>query len=97
MSSHHSSLSFSPLLSCLGGSLPGLQDFNLVLQRYAAERFLYRLSLSTAVDRFTLKGKVFDWIEVSEKREAYGASGVRKRAQESRLRAAQSPRAGLLM
>lgn len=31
-------------------------DFNLVLQRYAVERFLYRLSLSTEVDRFTLKG-----------------------------------------
>lgn len=31
-------------------------EFNLILQRYAAERFLYRLSLSTEVDRFTLKG-----------------------------------------
>ena len=31
-------------------------DFNLVLQRYAAERFLYRLSVSNQVDRFTLKG-----------------------------------------
>ena len=31
-------------------------DFNLVLQRYAAERFLYRLSVSNDVDRFTLKG-----------------------------------------
>ena len=31
-------------------------DFNLVLQRYAAERFLYRLSVSDEVDRFTLKG-----------------------------------------
>lgn len=31
-------------------------DFNLVLQRYAAERFLYRLSASHEVDRFTLKG-----------------------------------------
>jgi hypothetical protein len=31
-------------------------DFNLVLQRYAIERFLYRLSLSSEVDRFTLKG-----------------------------------------
>ena len=30
--------------------------FNNVLQRYAAERFLYRLSVSTEVDRFTLKG-----------------------------------------
>lgn len=31
-------------------------DFNLVLQRYAVERFLYRLSVSSQVDRFTLKG-----------------------------------------
>lgn len=31
-------------------------DFNLVLQRYAAERFLHRLALSSEVDRFTLKG-----------------------------------------
>jgi hypothetical protein len=31
-------------------------DFNLVLQRYAAERFLYRLGVSNEVDRFTLKG-----------------------------------------
>ncbi len=31
-------------------------DFNLVLQRYAMERFLYRLSVSNQVDRFTLKG-----------------------------------------
>ena len=31
-------------------------EFNLVLQRYAVERFLYRLSVSNQVDRFTLKG-----------------------------------------
>ena len=30
--------------------------FNLLLQRYAMERFLYRLSASDEVDRFTLKG-----------------------------------------
>ena len=30
--------------------------FNVVLQRYAAERFLYRLSVSSEVDRFVLKG-----------------------------------------
>ena len=30
--------------------------FNSLLQRYAAERFLYRLSVSAEVDRFTLKG-----------------------------------------
>ena len=30
--------------------------YNLVLQRYAAERFLYRLGVSSEVDRFTLKG-----------------------------------------
>ena len=31
-------------------------DYNRVLQRYAAERFLYRLSASGEVDRFILKG-----------------------------------------
>lgn len=31
-------------------------DYNLVLQRFAIERFLYRLGLSPEVDRFTLKG-----------------------------------------
>ena len=31
-------------------------DFEPVLQRYAVERFLYRLSASDEVDRFTLKG-----------------------------------------
>ena len=31
-------------------------DFNLLLDRYAAERFLYRLSVSGEADRFTLKG-----------------------------------------
>jgi len=31
-------------------------DFNLVLQRFVGERFLYRLGLTREVDRFTLKG-----------------------------------------
>ena len=31
-------------------------DPNLVLTRYAIERFLYRLSISPHVDRFVLKG-----------------------------------------
>ena len=31
-------------------------EFSGVLQRYAAERFLYRLSVSGEVNRFTLKG-----------------------------------------
>lgn len=31
-------------------------DYNLLLQRFATERFLYRLGLSPEVDRFTLKG-----------------------------------------
>ena len=31
-------------------------DYNRMLQRYAIERFLYRLSASRMVDRFTLKG-----------------------------------------
>ena len=37
-------------------------DFNRVLQRYAAERFLYRLSVSSEVDRFTLKGAALLWL-----------------------------------
>jgi len=32
------------------------EDFNLVLSRYASERFLYRLSKSQHADRFILKG-----------------------------------------
>lgn len=32
------------------------ENFNRILQRYAAERFLYRLSISPLVDEFTLKG-----------------------------------------
>ena len=31
-------------------------DYNLLVQRYTAERFLYRLSASPEVERFTLKG-----------------------------------------
>ena len=31
-------------------------DFNVVLNRYAVERFLYRVSVSSEVDDFTLKG-----------------------------------------
>ncbi len=34
---------------------PG-DDFNLILQRYVAERFLYRLGASEVADRFVLKG-----------------------------------------
>ena len=42
------------------------EDFNLVLTRYAVERFLYRLSISTAREQFLLKGALlFDlWFEV---------------------------------
>ena len=32
------------------------EDYNLLLQRYAIERFLFRLGASNEVDRFTLKG-----------------------------------------
>jgi len=32
------------------------EDFNLVLTRYATERFLYRLSMSPYTDQFVLKG-----------------------------------------
>lgn len=37
-------------------------DFNLLLQRYTIERFLYRLSVSKEVDRFTLKGATLFWV-----------------------------------
>jgi predicted nucleotidyltransferase component of viral defense system len=41
-------------------------DFNLILTRFAIERFLYRLSLTTARDAFWLKGALlFDlWFDV---------------------------------
>lgn len=41
-------------------------DFNLILTRYAVERFLYRLSISPARDRYWLKGALlFDlWFGV---------------------------------
>ena len=43
----------------------GGEDFNLILMRYAAERFLYRMSLSPARDQFLLKGALlFDlWFD----------------------------------
>ncbi len=40
--------------------------FNSVLQRYAAERFLYRLSVSDEVDRFTLKGAALFRVWIGE-------------------------------
>jgi len=45
------------------------EDFNLVLTRYAIERFLYRLSVSPARDHYWLKGALlFDlWFEVSHR------------------------------
>ncbi|MDH3601239.1 MAG: nucleotidyl transferase AbiEii/AbiGii toxin family protein, partial [Candidatus Tectomicrobia bacterium] len=33
-------------------------DYNLMLVRYATERFLYRLGLSPETERFVLKGAV---------------------------------------
>jgi len=41
------------------------EDFNLVLTRYATERFLYRLSASPYVDQFVLKGALLIgvWLE----------------------------------
>lgn len=35
------------------------QDFNLILTRYAIERFLYRISISSYADQFLLKGALF--------------------------------------
>ncbi|MGM0554540.1 MAG: nucleotidyl transferase AbiEii/AbiGii toxin family protein, partial [Pseudomonadota bacterium] len=42
------------------------QDYNLVLTRYALERFLYRLSTSSHADQFLLKGALlFDlWFDI---------------------------------
>ncbi|MEZ5492872.1 MAG: nucleotidyl transferase AbiEii/AbiGii toxin family protein [Gammaproteobacteria bacterium] len=42
------------------------QDFNLVLTRYALERLLYRLSVSSHADQFVLKGALlFDlWFDI---------------------------------
>lgn len=45
------------------------EDFNLILTRYAIERFLYRLSLAPARDVYWLKGALlFDlWFDVSHR------------------------------
>jgi len=42
------------------------EDFNLILGRYAVERFLYRLSISNARENYWLKGALlFDlWFEM---------------------------------
>ena len=42
------------------------EDFNLILTRYAVERFLYRLSKSKHVDRFILKGAMLTAIWIGE-------------------------------
>ncbi len=42
----------------LNNSRERSEDFNLVLTRYATERFLYRLSVSQYADQFVLKGAV---------------------------------------
>ncbi|MFH1701306.1 MAG: nucleotidyl transferase AbiEii/AbiGii toxin family protein, partial [Candidatus Zixiibacteriota bacterium] len=42
------------------------EDFNLILTRYAVERFLYRLSKSKHVDRFILKGAMLTTIWIGE-------------------------------
>ena len=42
------------------------QDFSLVLTRYAIERLLYRISISTHAEQFLLKGALlFDlWFDI---------------------------------
>ena len=42
------------------------EDFNLILGRYAVERFLYRISISSARDQFVLKGALLFglWFDV---------------------------------
>ena len=42
------------------------EDFNLILTRYAVERFLYRLSKSKYIDRFILKGAMLTAIWIGE-------------------------------
>ena len=45
-------------------------DFNLLLTRYALERFIYRLSISKHRDQFLLKGALlFDlWFDIPHRR-----------------------------
>ena len=66
--------------------------FDLVLQRYAAERFLYRLSVSSEVDRFTLKGAALFTGSVNQSR-PWGARGARRclEAHRSQLRRHRAP------
>jgi predicted nucleotidyltransferase component of viral defense system len=42
------------------------EDFNLILTRYAVERFLYRLSQSEHLDQFVLKGAMLTAIWIGE-------------------------------
>ena len=42
------------------------EDFNLILTRYAVERFLYRLSQSKYADKFVLKGAMLTAIWIGE-------------------------------
>jgi nucleotidyltransferase AbiEii toxin of type IV toxin-antitoxin system len=46
----------SPRARLLTATHAGKGDFQLTLQRYAAERFLYRLGVSPYRDRFVLRG-----------------------------------------
>lgn len=46
----------SVLARLLAGAQKRREDFNLTLQRYAAERFLYRLGVSAHREHFVLKG-----------------------------------------
>lgn len=42
-------------------NVPGAADYNLVLTRYCAERFIFRLSSSAHADQFVLKGATLFW------------------------------------
>jgi len=42
------------------------EDFNLLLQRYAAERFRYRLSRSRHCQQFVLKGATLFWVWLND-------------------------------
>lgn len=47
------------------------EEFNVVLQRYAIERFLFRLGASEEVDQFTLKGATLFHVWAVDKMRAW--------------------------
>ncbi len=56
MKKEHKNVAASVLARLLAGAQERKEDFNLTLQRYAAERFLFRLGTSRHREQFVLKG-----------------------------------------